>query len=76
MLPFVLKKNTINYIIQQDKTKHNLAHYLHFCAFSPCISTFKFYIKKENFITWPGIDNINFNKIVRKIEATVKGHLN
>ena len=32
---------TINYIVQKDKTKLELAQYLHACAFSPNIPTFQ-----------------------------------
>ena len=36
---------TINAIIQKDKTKSELANYLHACAFSPAIPTFQQAIK-------------------------------
>jgi hypothetical protein len=39
------------------------------------ISTFQDCIKKGNFISWPGIDDINFKKIIKTTEATLKGHL-
>ena len=52
-----------------------MAKYLHGCAFSPVISTFKTAVEKGNFVTWPGIDAINFNKLVGPIVATANGHL-
>jgi hypothetical protein len=67
--------NSINYIITRDKSKTELAQYLHGCAFSPVISTFQDCINKGNFITWPGIDNLNFKKLIKTTEATLKGHM-
>ena len=69
------KNHSINYIIQADKTKTELAKYLHACCFSPCISTFSKAINNGNFISWPGINSINFKKILPTTIATEKGHL-
>lgn len=66
---------SINYIVQRDQSKTDLGKYLHGCAFSPVISTFQKAIKRNNFITWPGIDNINFSKAVGMTSATAKDHL-
>jgi hypothetical protein len=75
-VPFEKHKiDTINYIINKDQSKTELAKYLHACAFSPVISTLQDCITKGNFITWPGIDNINFKKILKTTEATLQGHL-
>ena len=65
----------LNYIIQKNKTKYELAHYLHACAFSPVILTFQEAIRKGNFVTWPGIGDINFQNVVGTTMATEKGHL-
>lgn len=65
----------INYIISRDRNKTELAQYLHGCAFSPVISTFQQCINNGNFITWPGIDDLNFKKLIDHTEATIKGHL-
>ena len=54
----------LNYIITKDKTKTDLARYLHGTAFSPRISTFSKAIRNGNFITWPGIENLNFEKLI------------
>ena len=68
-------QHSLNVIVRQDKTKQDLAEYLHKCCFSPALSTFARAIKKGNFITWPGIENINFIKTIRNLAPTAKGHL-
>ena len=57
-VPFPTQK--MNYAITRDKSKTELAQFLHGCAFSPAISTFQTSINKGNFITWPGISQLNF----------------
>ena len=69
------KTESINYIIQADKSKTDLAQYLHACCFSPCVSTFQKAIRNGNFVSWPGIESINFQKIIKTTAATEKGHL-
>ena len=59
----------------KDKSKHDLGQYLHGCAFSPVISTFQTAINKGNFITWPGIDDLKFKKLLETPIATTLGHL-
>ena len=68
-------KQQINYIIRRDKDKLELAKYLHACAYSPTISTFEKAIKNGNFITWPGIETLNFQKLLGTTLATELGHL-
>ena len=68
-------RQALNIIVNKTQSKTDLAKYLHGCAFSPVISTFKTAIGKGNFVTWPGIDNINFNKLVGPTVPTAKGHL-
>ena len=72
-IPFPDSK--MNYIVTKDKDKLELAQYLHGCAFSPAITTFQKSINKGNFITWPGIDTINFKKVLGTPIATHCGHL-
>ena len=48
----------INAIIRKDKSKSELASYLHACAGSPPISSFIRAVKNGNFATWPGIHDI------------------
>ena len=51
-IPFKQNHNLqLNYIVTKDKTKFELAQYLHACAFSPSISTFLTAIKNANFIS-------------------------
>ena len=65
----------LNYIITKDKTKSDLARYLHATAFSPRISTFSKAIRNGNFVTWPGIENLNFEKLIGTTIASELGHL-
>ena len=67
---------TINYIVQKDKTKLELAQYLHACVFSPSVTTLQACIRRGNFISWPGIEKLNFQSILGTTMATAKGHLN
>ena len=56
------KNNKLNIIIHKDKSKQELAAYLHACAFSPPKQTFIDAIQNNNFITWPGLTT----KLIRK----------
>ena len=64
-----------NYILTLDKSKYELAQYYYGCLFAPAITTLKTAIKKGNFLSWPGIETINFTKYVGKNIAHEKGHL-
>ena len=70
-----LKNNKINYIIRQDQSKTELVQHLHACAFSPVSSTLQKCINKGNFLSWSGIEDLDFNKLLKTTEATIKGHL-
>ena len=65
----------VNAFIQVNKTKSQLANYLHACLFSPCTSTLQKAIQKNFLLTWPGIDKINFQTLVGNSIATAKGHM-
>ena len=65
----------LNYIITKDKTKTDLARYLHGTAFSPRISTFSKAICNGNFVTWPGIEDLNFDRLIGTTIASELGHL-
>ena len=54
---------TVNAIIRKDTSTKELAEYLYACCGSPSVSTLVKAIHKGNFISWPGIDNINFIKV-------------
>ena len=62
-------------IVNKSQSKVDLAKYRHGCALSPIISIFKTDIYKCNFVTWQGIDGINFDKLVGPTMATSKGFL-
>ena len=64
-----------NAIIRQDQTKTELANYLHACAFSPALPTLQKAVSNNNFVTWPAIKSINFNKFVTNKMAMYLGHL-
>ena len=68
-------KMKMNYIVHKDKNKLELAQYLHGCAFSPSLSTLQTCVNKGNFITWPGIEDTKFQKLLEKPLATALGHL-
>ena len=74
-LPPLYKTMDLNYIITKDKSKTDLARYLHATAFSPSLTTFIKAIKNENFITWTGIDTLNFATLLGTTKATELGHL-
>ena len=69
------QQQKMNMIIRKDKTKMELAEYLHKCAFSPSLSTFQRAIRKGHLINWPGIADINFEKYITNLTPTAKGHL-
>ena len=67
--------NSLQYIITKDKTKTELARYLHGTTFCPSISTFTKAVRNGNFVTWPGIDTLNFDKRIGTTITTELGHL-
>ena len=68
-------KNNMNYIITKDKSKTELAQYLLATAYSPAISTFEYAIDNGNFVTWPGITELNFKKLIVTMIPIEKGHM-
>ena len=68
-------EQSLNYIVWKDKTKMELAEYYHKCAFSPALSTFIQAIKNGHFLSWPGIERLNFEKLIINKIPTAKGHL-
>lgn len=61
--------------MNKTQSKTHLAKYLYGCVFSPVTSTLKTAIGKGNFVTWPGIDSLNFTKLVGPTIPAAKGHL-
>ena len=51
--------NKMNYIISKDKSKTELAQYLHGCAFSPSLKTLQDAVDQGNFSSWPVITDLN-----------------
>ena len=66
---------TLNAIVRKNQTKTELGDYLHACAFSPALPTFQKAICNNNFVTWPGITEINFEKFVSDKTSMYLGHL-
>ena len=58
-----------------DKTKSELAQFLHACSFSPTKSGFLKAIEKGNFHSWPGLTTDLIKKHLPPSIATLKGHL-
>jgi hypothetical protein len=74
--PFALHQfNLANSMIRTNKTKGELAAFLHGCAFSPSTSTFIRAIRRGHFSSWPGLSESLIKKHLPKSLATSKGHL-
>ena len=65
----------LNAIINKSQTKTKLANYYHACCFSPCISTLTKAIKNGNFESWPGLEEQQLYKFMKRTMATSMGHL-
>ena len=68
-------QKSINIIVRQDKTKYDLAEFLHKRAFSPALSIFQKAKRMGHFISWPCITDINLEKSITNLLPTAKGHL-
>ena len=64
----------MNYIIFNNKTKTEMAQYLHAALSSPCIKTLEKAIAKGNLLSWP-VKNLHFSKLIKTTMAAEKGHL-
>ena len=69
------RKEVINVIIQKDKTKKELAQYLHASLFSPTLSTLVKAINNNHLTTWPGLTQALVERHLPISEATIKGHI-
>ena len=65
----------INAIVRKDKTKSEFTDYFHACAFSPVLPIFHQAICNQNFVTWPSIDTINFEKFMGNKTSIYMGHM-
>ena len=68
-------EHNINDVISRDQNKTELAQYMYGCTFSPAIFTFQKCIQNGNVMSWHGIEDLNFKKLLDTTEATIKGHL-
>ena len=64
----------INVIIRKNKTKMDLAKYMHGALFSPVKATLIQAIKNNHFISWDGLTSDLISKHLQTSEATVLGH--
>ena len=67
--------NKMNYIISKDKSKTQLAQYLHGCALSHSLKILQDAVDCGNFISWPGITDLKFKKLLKAPLATIIGHM-
>ena len=65
----------VNAIIRRDKPKTDLANFFHGCLFSPALVTLQKAIAHNHLLTWPGINQLNFPKLVTDTTNTDMGHL-
>ncbi|GFH54654.1 hypothetical protein CTEN210_11130 [Chaetoceros tenuissimus] len=70
-----LQQGKINAVISSNKTKTELAQFLHATCGFPVVSTFRTSISNGNFIGFPGIDSVSFTKHLPPSVPTAKGHL-
>ena len=68
-------RHSINYIVQRNKNKQDLARYLYATLGSPGMTTLSKAIKNNNLITWPSIEDLNFKDLINTTEEHLKGHL-
>ena len=61
-VPFDQQEIRLNYIVKKNQPKYKLVQYLHACVFSPALDAFTKAIKNGNFISWPGMNEIDFKK--------------
>ena len=61
VIPRSPQAQVANVIIKLDPSRAKLADFLHGCLCSPCPSTLMKAIKNNHFVSWPGMNEINFN---------------
>ena len=84
-IPAIIQDNTLNMdqsetpklnvIIQVDKNKAELAQFLHATLFSPTVRTLQKAILNNHFLSWPGIEKVQFDKLVENSIPMAMGHL-
>ena len=68
-------QHQVNGVLQDLKTKQDLAGYLHACTFIPALPTFLRAIRRGHIQSWPGLTPALITKHLFKSLATSKGHL-
>ena len=61
--------------LEQFSSKTDIISFLHAALFSPVKSTWLRGIRRNNFVTWPGINSKDVAKHLQSSVATAKGHL-
>ena len=61
--------------LEQITTKKGVIDFLHAALFSPVKSTWLRAIRRNHFVTWPGINSTDVAKHLQTSVATAKGHL-
>ena len=64
-----------NVIIRVDKTKNDLANFIHATMFSPTIDTLDKAIRNKNLLAMPGVNDVNFKKYLEDSTATAVGRI-
>ena len=65
------KTQSKNFVFSGDKTKTELAQYVHACLSPPCLKTLEKAIARGNLITW-SVGNLNFSNLIKTSLATEK----
>ena len=68
-------QQTANIILPTNQTKTELAKFYHAAIYSPVLRTLQLAIRNDHFLSWPGIEKINFPKFITDTIAIDKGHL-
>ena len=59
-----ISEHQANMLVRRDTTKTELAEYYHKCMCSPTLTTLQQAVQKGHLHSWPGIQNLNFKKLV------------
>ena len=76
ILPSDHSDHKLNVIIRKDKTKMELAQFLHASCFGPTKSSWLKAISNNHFLSWPGLTSALVRKSLPLVDATECGHIN
>ena len=65
----------MNVLTKLNQSTYELANFYHACLFSPTIRTIQDAINNNHLVTWPGIDKLNFTKLIQDTTAIEMGHM-